>query len=68
MAQYDELKQKWVESRFEKAMRAIEEIDEVVCDRLNESEYASEDFKNAQRLSNAILNVKNAMEIVKYEL
>lgn len=57
-----------LEHEVNKAIKAIENADEIVSDKLNKSEHASEDFKDAQRLSNALLRAKNMLDLVKYEL
>lgn len=57
-----------LEHEVNKAIKAIDNADEIVSDRLNKSEYASEDFKRYQRLSNALLRAKNMLDGVKYEL
>ena len=51
-----------------KAYNIIEQIDEVVTNNLVKCQYASEDFKTNQRISNALLNVMRAMDTLKYEL
>lgn len=60
--QREQMEENLLTSLIDKAQEAIEQADEIVCDKLNSSEYASEDFKNAQRLSNEILKVKNLIE------
>jgi len=66
--QREQLEEKVLTNLIDKAQEAIEQADEIVCDRLNSSEYASEDFKQAQRFSNAIHRINNAIEAAKYEL
>lgn len=51
-----------------KACNIIENVDEVVTNNINTCEYASEDFKTNQRISNALLNVIRAMDTLKYEV
>lgn len=57
-----------LEHKVNKAILSIGIADEIVCDKLNESEYESESFKQYQRLSNALLRAKNMLDLVKYEL
>ena len=64
----EQKEQELFESLLNKAQEAIEQADEMVCDRLNAAEHASENMKDAQRLSNAILRVKQSMDLVKYEI
>lgn len=51
-----------------KAYNIIEQVDEVVTNKLVKCQHASEDFKTNQRISNALLNVMRAMDTLKYEL
>ena len=51
-----------------KAETIIKEVDEIVNENLNKFEHGSEDFKQAQRVSNALLNAIRAIDVVKFEL
>lgn len=50
------------------AAKAMEGADEILNQELNLHAHASEEFKTAQRQSNAVLRVLQALEILKYEL
>ena len=57
-----------IKTELEKVSIIIESIDEVINDRLNKDEHASEDFKQNQRISNALLRVLQAVELLKHEI
>lgn len=57
-----------LKTEVEKASEAIEKADEMVCDMLNKSKYASDEFKQSQRISNALFNIKSAIAALKDEL
>ena len=59
---------------FEKKLNSVnslvEELDEIVCENLNKSEYASKDFKDSQCIGNDLLIItrvlKSINETLKY--
>lgn len=51
-----------------KAENIIESADELVSNNMVKSQHGSEDFKEYQRISNALLNVIRAIDALKYEL
>lgn len=57
-----------IKTELEKVSIIIESIDESINDRLNKGEYASDDFKQNQRISNALLRVLQAVELLKHEI
>lgn len=59
---------KFIEEELKKASNIIENIDEIVTNNLTKNNYASEEYKNNQRISNALLNVIRAIDTLKYEL
>lgn len=58
----------YVKQKVERIETEIEHLDEVFCEVLNTHEYASETWKEAQRRSNAITRIINAINLLKYEL
>ena len=52
----------------QKAENIIEYVDEAVINSLVKSQHGSEDFKENQRISNAVLKAKHAINALKYEL
>ena len=57
-----------IKTELEKVSEIIESIDEVINDRLNKDKHASEDFKQNQRISIALLLVIQSIELLKYEI
>ena len=57
-----------LKSQVKKAANIIESVDEIVTNNLVKCEHASKDFKDNQRISNALLNVIRAIDVLKYEL
>ena len=57
-----------IKVEVKKASNIIENIDEVITNNMNKFPYGSEDFKQNQRISNALLNVIRAIDVLKYEL
>ena len=57
-----------LKKQVNKASNIIESIDESVTNHIVTCKYASDDFKKTQRVSNAILNVTRALDVLKYEL
>ena len=53
---------------IKRAENIIGQVDEVITNNLVNSQYASEDFKTNQRVSNALLNVIRAIDTLKHEL
>ena len=51
-----------------KACDIIEQVDEVITNNLMKCQHSSEDFKTNQRISNALLNVMQAINKLKNEL
>lgn len=68
MAQEQELKDRYLKHTTKKALLSIEEVDELVNDRLNKCEHASEEFKRMQRASNSMLNAMRSLKAALYEL
>jgi len=68
MTQERELKDKYLNHLANKALISIEKADELVNDRLNECEHASEEFKRMQRASNSLLNAMRSIKAAIYEL
>ena len=66
--QREQLEEKLLTNLIDKAQEAIEQADEIVCDRLNKAKHASESMKQAQRIINAIRKINNLIEAAKYEL
>jgi len=52
----------------QKAENIIEYVNEAVINSLVKSQHRSEDFKENQRISNAVLKAKHAINALKYEL
>lgn len=57
-----------IKTELEKVSIIIESIDEAINDRLNKGEYASDDYKQNQRISNALFRVIQAIELLNYEI
>lgn len=57
-----------VNLRVERIEANVEDLDDMFNDKLNNSEYASDAFKKAQRVSNAITRLKQNLELLKQEL
>lgn len=57
-----------IKTELEKVPIIIESIDEAINDRLNKDEHASEDFKQNQRISSALLRVIQSIELLNYEI
>lgn len=58
----------YLENKTGQALDIINLMDETVNFHLSKQEHASEKFKKAQRISNALLRVKQAIETLKTEL
>ena len=54
--------------RVQIAANIIEGVDEKITNHFAKSQYGSEDYKQTQRISNALLNVIRAIDNLKYEL
>ena len=57
-----------IKTELEKVSIIIESIDEAINDRWIIDEHAIEVFKQNQRISYALLRVKQAIELLKYEI
>lgn len=66
--QKEQALERLVSLRIERIEANIEDLDEMFNDELNNSEYASETHKQAMRKSNAVARIKQAIELLKFEL
>jgi hypothetical protein len=57
-----------IKEQVQKAGNIIESVDEVITNELVNSQHASHEFKENQRISNAVLNVIRAIDNLKHEL
>lgn len=57
-----------IKKQVQNAAIIIEQIDEQITNDLVKSKHASKEFKELQRISNALLNTIRSIDTLKYEL